>query len=273
MQQFGVRASAFSVLERVSRFGWTDETATQFEHQFGDDIRRLIVLYLWKLGLTAYRFDPARAHRILQTQCLELFENSLSDVWIALTRGLVKDYVRELANRSADSFPFQRYLAGAVRNTVIENARSLRLLPRESESALLRGLCAARRQGTQRAHLARAMYQLQTKAERELLSACPEEESDRVYENLYRLVHHFFEQYVPRQCPRIEKSRGSAIVAKLAEEYMAGEYRAGLEYTGTVTPWDPGAARRVLGHGEDGETDTDEEEFLTLLALRADKAR
>jgi hypothetical protein len=61
------------------------------------------------------------------------------------------------------------------------------------------------------------------------------------------------------------------MVAALADAYMAGDFRAGLEYTGTITPWDPGAARRVLGRGEDDETDVDEEEFLALLALRADK--
>jgi hypothetical protein len=260
-----VAAHYFAV---VARSGWTEETALRFERDHGDDIRRLIVLYLWKLGLVAYRFDPSRAERLLQNHCLEVFENTLSDVWLALTRGLIADYLRELGTRSPEVFPFRQYLAGVVRNVVIENARRQGLLPRESEGALLRGFCATRRKATHRAHLARAMYQLQTKAEREILQACPERDFECVYANLYRLVHHFFERYVPGQCQQIEKLRGPAMIARLAEAYMDGEYRDGLEYTGAVTPWDPNAVRQVVDRGGGDDADVDEDEFLALLALR-----
>jgi len=262
---------ADQLLADIAGSGWDEDRAARFERKYGDDIRRLVVLYLWKLGLIAFRFDPRRAQRILQGQYLELFENTLSDVWIALTRSLAVDYIRELGARSPDSLPFLQYLAGTIRNLIVENARGLGLLPRESEGTLLRKFCASRRTGTQRAHLARALFQLQTKAERELLMSCPEEDADRVYRDLYRLVHHFFEQYIPTQCTKIQKLRGPTMVATLAEEYMAGEFRPGLEYTGAITPWDPGARRRVLGRGEDDETD--EEGFLTLLALREEALR
>jgi hypothetical protein len=273
MQKEGREQAVTTLLRTVSQSGWTEETASRFEREYGDDIRRLVVLYLWKLGLVAYRFDPRRAERLLQSHCLEVFESTVSDVWMALTHGLVASYLRELGSRPPDGLPFRRYLAGAVRNLVVENARKEGLLPRESEGSLLRGFCAARREGTQRAHLARAMYQLQMKAERELLAACPEGEFECVYENLYRLVHHFFERYIPGECPRIEKLRGSTVMAILARMYMDGDFKAGLDYTAALTPWDPGAAHRVLGHGEDNETDVDEEEFLTLLALREGKLK
>lgn len=257
-----------SLLAQVAASGWTEERASQFEREYGDAVRRLVVLYLWRFGLVAFRFDPSRARRALQAEFLELFENTLSDVWIALTRGLVRDYIRELGARPVSTFPFMKYLAGTVHNLSVENARSLNLLPRESESALLRGICASRKVGTQKAHLARAMWQLQTKVERELFLSCRQEDFDVVYPNLYRLVHHFFECYVPSQCPRLKRLRGSDILAALAREYMVEEFRSGLTYTGTITPWDPNSARRVLAPAGEEETDTDEEDFLSLLALR-----
>jgi hypothetical protein len=257
-----------ALLRTVSRSGWTDETASRFDRELGDDIRRLIVLYLWKLGLVTHRFDPSRAQRLLQAHCLEVFESTISDVWLALARGLLEDYLHELGTRPPGSLPFRRYIAGVVRNLVLENARRQRLLPRHSELELLRSICAAQREHTKRSHVARAMFYLQSKAEREILGACPPSDFDGVYAHLYRVVHHFFEHYVPGQCARIVRFRGSGATAALADSYMKGEYRGGFEHEVKATPWDPGATKQVLGHSPCEETDLDEGEFLALLALR-----
>lgn len=269
-RHFRPSSSSSHLLELISASGWTEEYATQFETAFGDDIRRLVVLHLLKLGLVAFRFDPSLADRILQGRCLELFENSVSDVWIALTRGLIRDYLEELGDQSSDDLPFLKYLTGAIRNITVDAARELGMLPRHSERSILKQLCRAKGAKTRKAHLARAMYQFQTKTERELLSHCKEHAMENVYKNLYRLVHHFFEQYVPRQCSLIQKLRAYSTIAALAKRYMESEYQAGMDYTGNLTPWDGASMQRVLDKGHLDQTSSDEE-FLDVLALHGSK--
>ena len=68
------------ILQEIARWGWTEELAESFERAFGDDIRRLLVLYLWRLGLVEYRFDPTRASSILTNRKEELYANTLTDM-------------------------------------------------------------------------------------------------------------------------------------------------------------------------------------------------
>jgi len=260
------RVRSESLLHVIQRDGWTDDAAVAFESQYGDDIRRLTVLYLWKLGLITFRFDPARAQRILQGQRLELFENTLSDVWIELTGGLVGRFLQDAAGREA-TLPFPRYLAGVIRNLVIDNARSLGLLPRESERAILRSLCGAKRTETRKAHTARALFQLETKAQREILLHCAGANFNEVYRCIYRVLHHFFEQFLPLRCPEIRRLRSGSAIVVLAEEYIeSGEFQAGLSYSGHVTPWDPTSLRRV--HDSKVSDSRTEEDFLEMAGAR-----
>ncbi len=256
-----------SLLTRINQTRWSEDLASAFETMYGDDIRRLVVLHLWKLGLVAFRFDPSVADRILRGRCLELFENTISDVWIALTRDLIRNYLHECDEQSPGALPFLKYLAGVIRNITIDNARNLGMLPRYSERSLLIQFCNAKGADTRKAHLARAMYHLQSRTERELLLHCNARVAEDAYLNLYRLVHHFFEQYVPQQCPLIKRLRGHSAIAVLVKRYMESEYQSGIHYRGNLTPWDGASMQRVLDRRQTDQTSNDED-FLDMLALR-----
>jgi len=254
-----------SLLGQIDRDGWSEHLATEFESQYGDDVRRLVALHIYRLGLTGYRFDPGNAHRILRGRCLELFENCVSDTWIALTGNLIHDYLGECKS-SGNQLPFLQYLTGVIRNITIDNARNLGLLPRYSERSLLRQLCRAKREETRKAHVARALFYLQSKVQREFLSSCPRDVAATVYRDIYRLVHHFFEQYLPRQCSQIQRVAARSTLVMLARSYMQAEYKQGVSYVASLTPWDPASSTQLLDRGDPDQTSTDEE-FLDILAL------
>lgn len=262
------RTSASDFFHDVIANGWDDVRAARFESDYGDDIRRLIVLQLWKLGLVAYRFDSRLARRILQDRQLELFENTLSDIWIALLKDLIPSYLDRRTTSVGESLPFLQYMTGVIRNLAVDNAWKLGLLPRESTASTLKSICKAKKESTRRLYLARAKLRLRTKVERVLLSSVPEEDFGEAYKNLYGIVEHFFEVYTPLQCAAILRMRGREALERLITEYAKGEFRNGLEYVGYVTPWD--SEQRVRVEAIDDERT--EEEFLTLLTLRAECA-
>ena len=147
------------MLKKIVRQGWTEALASSFEKAFGDDIRRLLVLYLWRLGIIEYRFDPTRAASILTNRREELYENTLTDIWLELMRGLVDKYVKGFASGKIQQ-AFRAYLAGAIRHILIRNAQDLSLLPRESYGELLRALCDSKKESTRVQYLARIKFLL-----------------------------------------------------------------------------------------------------------------
>ena len=264
-----ISSTSQSLLEEIARDGWSEHLAAEFESGLGADVRRLVALHIYRLGLIGYRFDPGNAHRILRGRCLELFENCISDTWIALSGTLIQDYLGE-CEASGKQLPFLQYLTGVIRNITIDNARNLGLVPRYSERSLLRQLCRAKKEETRRAHVARALFYLRTKVQNELLSSCPRDLAATAYRDLYRLVHHFFEQYLPRQCSQIQRMAARSALARLVQTYMQEEYKQGVEYMASLTPWDPASSTRLQDRRNTDQSYTDEE-FLDMLALQTSR--
>ena len=256
--------AAINLLQRIARDGWSDSLAADFERCYGKDIRRLIVLHIWKAGLVSFRFDPRKAQALLSTCQLEVFENTLSDTWIALASGLVGRYV-ELTRGQSEGFPFLKYLGSTIRNLVIDNARSMGLLPRESIKAILRAMCQARKDATRRARMAQVKSRLLSRVEQEVLSCLPCDEFSDVYSAIHHVADYFFERYVPSQCQRIGRLPSRSIAEALVETFVESELSEALTYVGEVTPWDDTASIRVCRDPEFSHT---EDEFLSLLSMR-----
>jgi len=248
----------FLLLQRIARGGWTEELAAEFESTFGEDIRRLLVLYLWRFGLIECRFDPRRAESILRGRRYELYENTLSDLWIHLLRGLVGKYVKR-ALAGLIQRPFLAYLAGTIRNLLIENAQKLRLLPKESVGEALRALCGRKKEATRTEQLARLKFRLWPQVECELLSACPKDRFNEVYEQLYHIVDYFFEEYLPSKCRAIIGERSRRALSSLLGQFGEAEYRKGSDFIGSVTPYSGDAKTVSFEESERWE------EFLGLV--------
>ena len=253
------------LLAEIAIHGWREDLANRFEQAFGDDIRRLIVLHLWKLGSIQYRFDPARATETLKDRALELFQNTLSDTWIALLEGLVDTYWGSAGTGNAPKVPFLQYLTGVIRNLAVDNAKRLGLLPRESHGSLLRSLCRAKRDDSRRFHIARAKLQLRTNVEQELLSLLSEH-FDELYVELHGVLEHFFEVFTPERCTEALQRGGRGALERLVRMYAEGAYRDGIGYVGSIAPWDPTHPRRVLSSRDE---EASEDDFLSLLAVCA----
>jgi len=262
----GQRLTTRSLIARILKRGWTEENARAFDAAFASDIQRLVILNIWRLGLVEYRPSPASAERVLRERCLELYENSLSDIWIALLSRLIQSYSRVGSTRM-DRSSFLSYLAGAVRHTVIDNARELELIPMQTEGELIRECCAARRQDTQSRRLASTMLQLQAKARVELLESVSADDFGTLFGKLPAVVAHFFEVFVVSRCSDIQEARSSRrVLSQLIIDYVqTQEWKNGLEYSPTITPIN--FARRTRVSAGRGETDLDEESFLSMLAV------
>jgi hypothetical protein len=217
------------------------------------------------MGLVVQRFDPENASKILSCRKLELVENTLSDLWIALTRGLITTYMR---GRAAGKIrrPFLAYLAGTIHNLLVTNAQSLHLLPRVSESSMLRALSRAKRPSTQRAHLARVKFHLWVKVEDEILALCPSDRFPDVYDHLYHIVDYFFEEYLPTALAASEYPLGPFPLRHLVSRFMQNAYLLGMNYIGTVTPYSSEEMTEIESPSRESDS---EDDFLSILALRA----
>ena len=255
-----------NILEQIAAEGWSEELAEQFERSFGSDIRRLIVLHIWKLGLVAFRFDPKRANSILDVHQLEVFESSLSDLWLALTGNVVNRYV-EIIDRRREDLPFLQYLNAVIRNIVINNARRAGLIPRESERSILRAYCQASKAATRHQRMAQVKCRLQSMVEREILLSLPTQQFSDVYSAIRRVADYFFEQYLPSQCHRIRKLSARRVSRLLVMDFINSKLTEGLSYTGTVVPWDDALSNRISS--APGATQ-DDDEFLSMLCLQAE---
>jgi len=253
----GAKTSVDGLLRSVAQIGWTEMLAQQFENEYGAAIKRTIVLYLWRLGIVS-RYFSHEMLRDLPARELELFENTLSDVWIAIIGGLVLRYMREQYAGRVNK-PFIAYLSGAIKKILITNAQRLDLLPRKSEAEMLIGLSSAKRTGTQHKYIALLKFHFEEMVRENILANCLRGQFQQVYVHLSQLTAYFFEKYLIQACQVNKRKRISDFVTL----FMQSDYIKGLFYVGCVTPYSETAATKCYPP-QDVSTD----EFLSLLSLK-----
>jgi len=255
--------TGLDILQGIVRDGWTEELASSFEMSFGEDIRRLLVLYLWRLGLVEYRFDPTRASAILTNRREELYENTLTDIWLELIRGLVAKYVKGYDTGKIKQ-AFRAYLAGVIRHMLIKNAQDLSLLPKESPAELLRALCGAKKESTKAQHIARIKFVLWNQVKQGVLSACSRETFKDIYKELQHVLDYFFEVFLPQNCVLITGNKAPKSLSDLISYFGKRELGRAKEYIGTITPYSPNL-RYVYVSSEDTAA---EETLFDMIASR-----
>ncbi len=257
-------SSVDPLLQRVQRGGWTERRARGFEQAYGRKLRWRIVVQMEKLGLLQHRVTPETVDR-LSSRRLELYENTLSDLWGKLLGGLVEQYLQRVEEGKVRQ-AFVPYMSGVIRHLVIENARKLDLLGDESPGELLRSICEAKEERTRNGRLAWAKYCLEHRVRSELLSLCPSEAFSCVYRNLHHVSDYFFECYVPAQCEELSATWGNPLaelLRRFSEE--GGELEQAAGYWGQVTPYARGETMRMESLQEEGEG------YIAALAQAADQ--
>jgi len=246
------------LLRRIERAGWTEESAKQFEAKFGQRLRWLIVLNMERLGLLQSRISPERTET-LSNRRLQLYENTLSDLWIELLDTVIDRYVRGVAEGRIHQEPLA-YFGGAVRHLVISNARDLGLIRSETPKELVISFCEAKREATRHARLAWIKFALGPRIRQEILSRCPAASFEAVYRSVHHVVDYFFEVFLPIQCKRLA-DLGAKVVQELVvrfNESVPMEEARG--YVGTVTPFAGGEVSTT-----NVPNDVDEDEYLSVL--------
>lgn len=247
------------LLRKIQRNGWSERLAARFEKEYGRRLRWRIVLHMEKLGLLQIRVSPERVG-ILSTQRLELFENTLSDLWLRLLDGLIPSYIERVKEGKIHR-EFIPYLSGVIKHLVIANAQSLKLIGKETPAEIMRSICDAKQNRTRRARIAWAKFCFDHRVRRELLHSCPGEMFALLYHNIHHVVDYFFERFIPAQCSRLAKLKGR-VLESLLDSFVESdsEFEEALGYIGTMTPF---------GIGEEVHTPRDSEmtddEFLSAL--------
>lgn len=256
----GEKTSADGLLELIAQRGWTEALAQRFEDEYGAAIKRMIVVYLLRLGVVS-QYLATSALDTLPGYELELFENTLSDVWIAILGGLVLRYMHKERSGQMNR-PFVAYLSGTIKKILITNAQRLGLLPRKSEAEMLLGLALAKKANTQRKYIALLKFHFEGKVREVILADCPHDRFQLVYSHIYQLTAFFFERYLVQVC-RADRSRCKRI-SDLAALFMRTDYEEGLLYVGRVVPYSETAATKCYP-----ASDISTDEFLSRLSLRS----
>jgi hypothetical protein len=216
-----------------------------------------------KLGLLQSRVHPERIS-VLTDRRRELFEDTVSDLWVELFGGLVGRYVQGVESDRIHQ-QFIPYLRGVVRHLVLENARSLKLIGRESPAEVVASVCEARRDRTLHGRIAWMKFSLWSKATQDLLQSCSKETFDSVYRNVHHVLDYFFEQFVPQHCALV-KSLGAHVVDELVVRFFdSASLAEAIQYVGRVTPF-PASSEAPGGVPHD----VDEDEYLSSLATAAE---
>ena len=255
----GARKSVDELLELIVHRGWTEALAQRFEDEYGPMIKRTIVLHLWRLGIVSRHFSP-NSLRALPTRELELFENTLSDVWIAILGGLVSRYLREEKSGRINR-PFTAYLSGTIKKILITNAQRLGLLPRKSEAEMLLALSSAKKFETQQKYVALLKFHFEGKVRELILTCCPPDQFQQVYDHLSQLSAYFFEKYLVQAC--CASRNKCKKIPDLVALFMRSDYIEGLLYVGHVVPYADSGLTKCYP-----PQDISIDEFLSLLSLR-----
>jgi hypothetical protein len=229
------KKSEHVLLVHIVQRGWTERLGCEFEAQFGQQLRWLIVVTMERIGTLQWRVNPQYAKTALEDRRLALYENTLSDLWSELLNGLVQRYVEGQQSGRIHQ-EFVPYLRGVVRHLVISNARTLRLIGRETAAEMLTSVCDAKRDTTYVDRLAWLKFCFEKKVRQELLIRATPEAFSRFYRSIHRVSDYFFERYVPEQCDRISRSRGSALQDLLDAFGTDVLIEDACEYIGTITP-------------------------------------
>jgi hypothetical protein len=258
------KSSPNSLLAKVQQQGWTERLAAQFQDEFGERLRWLVVVQMERVGLLQWRIDPDRVST-LPSQRLELYENTLSDLWVRLLEGLIGQYLNRVRDGHVHQ-DFIPYTSGVVRHLVIENARLLGLLGRETPGEIIRSICEARLDKTRIARMAWAKFCLEHKVRSELLAAYPRSLFRRAHRSIHRVADYFFEVFIPGNCEGLA-SRGRRMLDSLVEDFVdsAEQCERACEYIGSVTPF---ANRGVV---REESTDPDDSEYLAVLQQQSER--
>jgi hypothetical protein len=224
------------LLRKIHRRGWDDNLAQAFDRKYNPQLRRLAVLHMEKFGLILHWVNPEKP-RGLTTRRLELFENTLSDLWERLLGGLVSQYL-EGRDEGRIEQEFVAYVGGVIRHLLIANARNLHIIGEETPAEIVRNICQSRRERTLHAKVAWAKFCLEHKVRAGFLFACSREQFEEAYANVHHVSDYFFERFVLSQCETLGGLRGdilSALLERLRD--TPAEFSAALPYIGTVTPF------------------------------------
>lgn len=246
------------MLRRIAKHGWTEDAARQFEAEYGKQIRWQIIVSMERLGMLQFRISPERAY-VLSDRRSELYENTLSDLWIQLLDGVVERYVRGLREGRIHQ-DIVAYVRGVVRHLVISNARDLGLIGAETPQEMVASFCEAKLDATRRARLAWLKFALGNRVRQHVLSRCPPDSFQRVYLAAHHVVDYFFEKLIPSKCDEIA-GLGSRVLDAMVEDLLDSSHLGmAVQYIGSVTPFASGGGgvSRVPG-------DVDEDEYLSSL--------
>jgi len=248
-----------ALLERIVRRGWTEKLGQQFESMFGERIRWLVVTTMERVGALQWRVHPDRTDSLSDRRSA-LYDNTLSDLWYELINGLVETYVEGVRSQRIKR-DFIPYLHGVVRHLVVANARSLRIIGRETTAELLAQVCEAKRESTYLDRLAWLKFCLEKRVREEILTLSEPKAFDLIYRSIHRVSDYFFEKYVPSQCERVSSNRGGVLSDLLRDFSQIAVKTEAHQYIGEVTP----IARNVDdgARAPDGE---EEGEFLAVMA-------
>jgi len=224
------------LLKRIRRRGWTEKLATAFQAKYERHLQWIVIVHMEKAGLLQWRIAPDQAHA-LSNRRLELYENTLSDMWIQLFEGLSEKYLDRVEKGRVHQ-EFIPYMSGVVRHLVIENARSLGLLGRETPTEILRSICEAKLEKTRETRTSWAKFCLEHKVRMDLLMIYPRDLFEDAYSRIHRVVDFFFEQFIPSKCSSLQE-RGHRLLDSLVEEFAESQedYSQALDYIGTITPF------------------------------------
>jgi len=247
------------LLHKINHSGWTERLADKFEAAYGERLRWHIVVYMEKMGLLQYRFNP-QFPAALSSRRLELYEDTLSDLWIKLLDGLVDQFVERVEDGRVHQ-DFIHYLGGVIRHLVVANARSLGLLSRETPAEIIRGICEARRETTLRAKIAWLKFCYEQRVREEILGRCSRELFPKVYRNVHHIVDYFFEKFILAQCDQFSQCPTN-ILNILIDRFLESDSNLtdALGFIGSVTPFATGG--EVVGQVPEATSD---DEYLSSL--------
>jgi len=251
------------LLTAIARTGWNERVAARFMAAYETTIRRVVVSSILQLGLLEHWLNADSTKGLISHFRGELYENTVSDVWVELLGGVVRTYL-DGYERGTIRCGFATYLGGVVRNLVIRNARELHLLPSTSVIDELKAICRARQPSTRERHIAKLKYRLEQRVEDEILSACPSSLFERVSRLRHRAVDYFFEVCITQRCSSIMSARSADVITDLVGDWAEAEFERAIAFVGRIVPYD---ADQTSVDG--GALSKDEEILEAALAAKA----
>ena len=251
------------LIRRIAKHGWSEESARQFEAQYGRKIRWQIITSMERLGMLRFRVSPERTS-VLSNRRSELYENTLSDLWIQLLDGVVERYVQG-AREGRIRQDIVPYLRGVIRHLVLSNARDLGLIGAETPQEMVSAFCQAKLDETRNARLAWLKFALGGRVRESVLTRCGADTFQSVYRAVHHVVDYFFEELIPSKCAEIASLGPRILDAMIGDLLDSSHLESAVQYIGSVTPFASGGG--AVSRVPDG---VDEDEYLSSLDRAAD---